>query len=240
MEIGISDQPAAPADDRPCTEAEYVLDPEDYVACYTFLQRGAAPRPPPVQPLRPRHLFILAGVLFAIVAVQVVFNADVHVWVGCLLGALGALLLGIVMARHAEQEPAKDLLAATAEEVEKLLALGVIRVGRRNHVVLGGEGFVETNEYRDDGPGVQVVERKETRVPWSEVQSIVVCERHAIFAVVEKRFLFVPDRAFSDESTFRRFIATARALRDARLLQRSEHVTLGPVRQVDGRVQTPP
>jgi hypothetical protein len=240
MEIGISDQRAPAAADRPCTEIEYVLEPDDYVACYTFLQQVPRPPPPQVSALRAWHLFVLSAALFGLVAVLAMNQADVHVYVAFLLGALGALLLAIVMARHAAPEPPKNRLAAMTEEVQKLLAMGVLRIGRRNHVVLNGEGFVETNEYRDDGPGVQVMERKETRVPWLEVEGIVAFEHYAIFAVVAKRYLFVPERVFPDETTFRRFVETARALRDACLSRPSENVTLGPVRQVDGRVQTPP
>ncbi len=74
---------------------------------------------------------------------------------------------------------------------------------------MDGEGFTEVNDYRDEGIGVVVVERRETRVPWSEVESIVVADRHAIFTVRAKGRLFVPRRAFGDETAFIRFVATA-------------------------------
>lgn len=244
MECGITDQPG-PARDSPCTEIEYTLDLEDHIACRISLSRAAGPSSPRIRPLRPSDCFLMLAVMLVIAGLLWVVHADVSLFVAAVLGALVALLLGVILVRHDGSEPprdqpASDQLLAAREEVQKLQALGVIRVGRRDRVTLDSDGFTEINDFREDGKAFMLTERRETRVCWSEVASIMVFDQHAIVMVAGRGCLFVPKRAFPAATAFDQFLKHWRGLWESFRMRTRDEITLGPVQPPpDGRLQPP-
>jgi hypothetical protein len=254
MQTDITDRPPPPGNDAPCTEIEYVLDPEDRVSLQLFLDSVQGPSPPPSRMLCVRELVILLAILLGMAVLLWWCEANPKLIVMDVLAALGVLFLIVVLVRNDPPEPTKDRrLLVVKGNVERLVSLGVIKIGRRDRVSMDADGFTEFNEYREDRAALEVVERKETRVPWSEVASIDVGDRHAFFEVISvkpledvappegsslvtKGYLIVPKRAFDDEQTFLRFVETARNLRQSHLLRSQTGIVQGSA--VDG-VQLP-
>lgn len=228
MDSDITDRKRPSAMDSPVMEVEYVLDPEDHVACRLFL--GLAPQISTTggRSLRASDLFLILAFLLIPAPILWTFLANPSLLVADLMTALAVLLMAVILLLRGPPQPARDQLLVVKETVERLRALGVVKIGRRDHVRLDSEGFTEVNDHREAVKGMEVAERRETRVSWSEVPSIAVAERHVIFTVTAKGYLFVPKRAFADEATFFRFVETARTLRRAFLERGRTDVTLDP------------
>ena len=239
METGVTDRPP-PSKHPPPTDIEYALDLEDYVACHMYLRYGhGAPSPRP-RSLRASDLLIGAVCFLGIAVLIGTRPANVSLFVAALLAALCLLVFAVALAVRGAPEGPSGPLKGLMEEVQKLQALGAIRSGRRDQLHIDREGYTEISEYRDEGAGVAVFERKESRVSWSAVYEIVVAERHAIFTVTAKGYVFVPRRAFANESEFIAFVANAVWLRHFHRRPGKGEITLGPVERPDGRLQTPP
>ena len=212
METGVTEGRPPPPPDR---TAEYVLDPEDFVDCAMFLwERGAHRQLRDSGRRLAGWLVVLAAVLGAAAFLWRVEELGPLACAGlAVAAALALILLGVDIYRIFFRGALHR--RRVRDEVEQYRKIGVIKVGRRDRVTLGPEGFTEVNDYRDDEGGVEVVEHKETRVYWPAVERIDVADQHAIFTVTNKRFLYVPKRAFASEDAFLRFVGAAQELRRA-------------------------
>jgi hypothetical protein len=190
-------------------QVEYVLDPGDFLDCAMFLwEKG-----------RQRQLRDAGrGLVGCLVILAVIVGGAALLWrtehLGPLAfagvavaGTLIMILLGVEVVRIFFAAPLHRRLLR--RHIEQMRAIGVVKDRRRDRVTFGPEGFTEVNEWRDDDGGVEVVERKETRVYWPAVACIDVAEEHAIFTVTGKGFLYVPKRAFPNEPAFLRFVRAA-------------------------------
>jgi hypothetical protein len=133
------------------------------------------------------------------------------VWVA-LAAAFVFLVLRIRTARVPQRPPGEES-AARRWHTDMYRAEGELHSGRRDRVELTADGIVESNETYEDDRGVEVVQRKQTRVNWLSVERIDLLDAYAIFTVKDKGHLFVPKRAFADEGAFQAFADTAERLR---------------------------
>lgn len=229
MQTDITNEPPHRGGDA---EIDFALDPEDHVACRLFLRAKAGMdiRPVVVTPpgWRPWGMFYTAAGLLALAAFLGATHAPTHLLVFVILAAIGLFFFAVTIWRHGPLQIARDPRRDVQEEVENLYKYGHVKIGRRDRVCMDAEGFTEFNEYRDGDMKVDVVERKETRVCWSEVGDIDVADQHALFHVVGKGYLFVPRRAFADGAAFQRFVETARQFRLAYIHRGQTDITLAP------------
>jgi hypothetical protein len=215
MQTGFTDEPPHPEGPAVVTAADYVLTPEDHVACRMFLLDRQLAQPPANGGAAAGCTLAAMGLVcfFAMLAYFLGRGqaAAAVVWVAG-AGAFVFLILRIRSARVPQRPPGEES-AARRRHADMYRAEGELYAGRRDRVELTADGFVESNESYEDDRGVEVVERKQTRVHWLSVERIDLLENYAVFTVAEKGHLFVPKRAFADDAAFQAFADTAERLR---------------------------
>jgi hypothetical protein len=215
METGFTDEPPRPAGPAPVTEVEYVLTPDDHAACRLFLldrQNAEADKrawlPSPV---------VLAIVLlpgFLTVLGCLLWQRQIGLVVGWAAFAGAAVFLFLSLRRGAKPADAAEAETPARKRLREYYRLiGEQNAGRRDRVALGADGFVESNETREDDGGVETIRRAETRVSWLAVERIDLLPEYTIFTIRQKGWMFVPKRAFADEASFRAFAEAAERLR---------------------------
>jgi hypothetical protein len=214
MPTDFTDEPPRPGRPAAITEVEYVLTPDDHVACRMYLLDRTLAKAPAGGAGVGCVFAVMGLICFGVMLAYFVGHgqtAAAVVWVVCAVAVV--VLILYIRSRRVPQRPPGEESAARRRHADIYRAEGELCSGRRDHVELTAEGFVESNETYDDDRGVEVVERKQTRVNWMSVERIDLIESYAIFTVRDKGFLFVPKRAFADDAAFAAFAETAERLR---------------------------
>ena len=90
--------------------------------------------------------------------------------------------------------------------------------GQQLHVWMTRDEFVELAEIdQNDGDGVVICGRTESRALWTAVERIDETDGHFFFKMAEKGYLIVPKRIFVDEAAARHYLETVETLRAAYL-----------------------
>jgi YcxB-like protein len=204
---------------------EYVLSRDDYIQFYLYLrerQRQRFRRSRWYWPAVAFGWLTLGGLVFSLyfaVFKGLLFYAvplfpDDNRLFGGLAGFTALIALAVIAYRRPWQQKGKyGRIRLLRRRVDSYERKGRLFIGYQCELVLGEKELVLTVWKQGEERGAHYSDRRQHRIPWSEVESIEESDMHAFILTRGSMGVFIPKSAFRDALIFREFVEAGRRFR---------------------------